>query len=442
MPNDNQVWYEDIMRKGTLRNSGMAEIAEDNWLDWERLRILENGKFVPAMAKGHSGAPSTLDISILWDAAQSGKLFLYRLGEEYPMQLSDGVWYSTDPAAAEEAKPEVRQDNAAQMAAWEKRTRFFDGLGADVKRAIRDEMAPRREEIRKHQEKQRAFVIDSRPLVNWYNNEFSRAVFQPGKGPETVGSALDWSQYRIWDGKQFTTVLPEGHKGAPDIQSMEKLRDATEKGYLFFYRNGDEYPQRLENGVWYDTSPVAMQEAKPEVQQENAPELQAWEKRVGYYNSLSNEFKQAIQNGVAQRREEIRIYQARQHAAMESQPLGNWYNNEFRKKIMQPSKDPALLVSDGMDWSRVRIWDGQKFTRAVPEGQIGVPDNQTLKNLREAAEKGNLFMYQLGNKYPSKWMGNQSGSAEAPAQQAGKARHKGAYAGGSYQRRIQYKARH
>ena len=131
MPNDNQVWYEDIMRKGTLRNSGMAEIAEDNWLDWERLRILENGKFVPAMAKGHSGAPSTLDISILWDAAQSGKLFLYRLGEEYPMQLSDGVWYSTDPAAAEEAKPEVQQDNAAQMAAWEKRTRFFDGLGAE-----------------------------------------------------------------------------------------------------------------------------------------------------------------------------------------------------------------------------------------------------------------------------------------------------------------------
>ena len=91
MPNDNQVWYEDIMRKGTLRNSGMNEIAEDNWLDWERLRILENGKFVPAMAKGHSGAPSTLDISILRDAAQSGKLFLYRLGEEYPMQLSDGA---------------------------------------------------------------------------------------------------------------------------------------------------------------------------------------------------------------------------------------------------------------------------------------------------------------------------------------------------------------
>ena len=109
MANDNQVWYEEIMRKGTLRNSGMDEIAEGNPLDWERLRILENGKFVPAMTKGHSGVPSILDISILRDAAKNGKLFLYRLGEEYPMQLSDGVWYSTDPAVAEEKQPELTE---------------------------------------------------------------------------------------------------------------------------------------------------------------------------------------------------------------------------------------------------------------------------------------------------------------------------------------------
>ena len=405
MANDNQVWYDEIIRKASRRSSGMNEIAEANPLDWQRLRVLENGKFVPAMAQGHSGTPGIIDLDLLRDAAEKGNLFLYRLGEEYPMQLREGVWYSTDPAAAQEEKPEVRQDNAAQIAEWEKRTRFYGSLGTDVKRAIRDEMAPRREEIRKHQEKQRAFVLDKQPLVNWYNNDFSRAAFQPGKGPETVGNALDWSQYRIWDGKKFANAMPEGHKGAPDLQGMERLREAAQKGNLFFYRNGDEYPQRWENGVWYDTSPAVAAEKKPEVQQGQEEQIRAWEKRVGYYDGMSDEHKRAIQNEVAHRREGIRAYQARQHAAMESQPLGHWYNNEFRRNIMQPSNDPDLLASDGMDWSRIRIWDGQKFARVVPEGQRGVPDTQTLKNLKEAVQKGNLFMYQRGDKYPSKWMG-------------------------------------
>jgi hypothetical protein len=34
-----------------------------------------------------------------------------------------------------------------------------------------------------------------------------------------------------------------------------------------------------------------------------------------------------------------------------------------------------------------------------------VPDAKALKNLRDAAQNGNLFMYQRGDKYPSKWTG-------------------------------------
>ena len=70
MAKDNQVWYEDIMRKGALRNSGMDEITEANPLDWQRLRILENGKLVPAMAKDHFGAPGVIDLDLLRDAAE------------------------------------------------------------------------------------------------------------------------------------------------------------------------------------------------------------------------------------------------------------------------------------------------------------------------------------------------------------------------------------
>ena len=94
MANDNKAWYEDIIRKGTLRSSGMNEITENNPLDWTRLRVLEDGKLIPAMANGHIGAPSALDLDLLRDAAEKGNLFLYRMGEEYPQRLVDGVWYS------------------------------------------------------------------------------------------------------------------------------------------------------------------------------------------------------------------------------------------------------------------------------------------------------------------------------------------------------------
>lgn len=562
MANDNKAWYEDIIRKGTLRSSGMNEITENNPLDWTRLRVLEGGKLIPAMANGHIGAPSALDLDLLRDAAEKGNLFLYRMGEEYPHRLVDGVWYSTDPAIAEEKQPELKlpkepeapapftatledelrerhfdpdtrrddlQDDEArrrydeavaalsskqaahdkaqaqyataqeqytnesarlrtahesEVQAWEKRVNVFGNLSTDVKRAIRDEMRPRREEIQRNQEKQRAFAIDSQPLVNWYNQEFSKTAFQPGKGPNPTGNPMDWNQIRIWDGEKFARVVPEGHIGMPGIRGIQSLRDAVEKGNLYFYRPGAEYPQRFENGVWYDTDPVATQEQRPELNLPEAPKepapftatleselkargferevrqdelrndeerrryneavaalssketahqaeqaqytaaqeqyqtqrtqleqahakaVEAWEKRVGYYNALGDDVKQALQVGVAQRREEIRSDQERQHAAMDSQPLGKWYNNEFRGEIVQPSNNPELLANDGMDWSRIRIWDGQNFVRAVPEGHEGIPDAKTIQNLKNAAEQGNLFMYQRGDKYPSKWMGD------------------------------------
>ena len=133
MANDNKAWYEDIIRKGTLRSSGMNEITENNPLDWTRLRVLEDGKLIPAMANGHIGAPSVLDLDLLRDAAEKGNLFLYRMGEEYPQRLVDGVWYSTDPAVAEEKRPELKLPEAPKEPASftatledELRERHFD----------------------------------------------------------------------------------------------------------------------------------------------------------------------------------------------------------------------------------------------------------------------------------------------------------------------------
>ena len=41
---DERIWYESILQNGLRRNLGISEIAESNPLDWERLRILKNGK--------------------------------------------------------------------------------------------------------------------------------------------------------------------------------------------------------------------------------------------------------------------------------------------------------------------------------------------------------------------------------------------------------------
>ena len=563
MANDNELWYENIIRKGTLRSSGVDEIAEENPLDWKRLRRLENGKLVPAIPGNHSGKPKIIDLDLLQDAAEKGELFLYRLGEEYPMRLVDGVWYSTDPAAAQEKKPELnlpegpkepgaftatleseltqrelepnvnredllgnedalrRYDEAAaaleskrtahqraqeayqtaqnqyiaeterlnkaheeKVKAWEKRTAIWSGLDIDTKRAIRNEMEVRREEISTNQEKRQADAVDAPPFMEWYNNEFGRSVFRPGKGPNPAGNAMDWSQVRIWDGEKFTQAMPEGHRGTPDVSGLKRIREAAKGGNLFFLRRGDEYPQQLVDGVWYDTDPAAALEAKPTLTLPQAPKepepfaatleneltqrnlaadakwenlqnekdrqrydeavaalaskkeahekareeyrtqkqqydtecdrlqqvyekaVEDWEKRIDFYGHLNEGVKQAIEHGMPQRREEIERDREQQRADMNRQSLGRWYNSEFRQNIVQPSKDPKLADTDGIEWGRVRIWDGQKFARVLPEWHKGIPDDQALKKLQDAAEKGNLFMYQRGDKYPSKWMGN------------------------------------
>ena len=84
MASENRTWYESTFREGMRRPSGIHEIVESNPLDWQRLRVLKDGKLVPFMSEEHIGAPTELELDLLREQAENGNVFLYRMGEVYP----------------------------------------------------------------------------------------------------------------------------------------------------------------------------------------------------------------------------------------------------------------------------------------------------------------------------------------------------------------------
>ena len=322
---DSKVWYESILKNGLRRSFGANEITESNPLDWERLRILKDGKLVPAMSKGHVGAPSVLDLDLLQDAAQKGNLFLYRMGEVYPQRLVGDVWYSTDPAIKEEPRPEPKLPEAPKMPPPFSRTLADElkeiGLPPD---AQRDQLEP----------------VD---------------------------------QYRY---------------------------DAAESNLSIRQR---EYDKMMEP---YQAAMRSYESERDRLMQEHNSKLQAWQKRVDAYDSLSVEIKSALRAEESPRRTEIlRNQETQRAAALDRSGALEWYNNQFLNRMVFPSSDEALQATDGVDWSRIRVWDGEKFDRIVPEGFTGTPGTEALEKLRSAEQSGSLFQYQAANKYPSKWVG-------------------------------------
>ena len=233
---DERIWYESILQNGLRRNLGISEITESNPLDWERLRILKNGKLVPAMNKGHKGKPSQLDLDILYAEAQKGNLFVYRMGEIYPQHLVGDVWYSTNPDVKENDK---------------KTNEHYDNLSMEIKGAIRDEMNQRKDEIFRNEESKRVAVSERRVQMDWYRNQFMANIVQPRSDKELQATdGIDWTQVRIWDGTKFTSPVPEGFKGSPTNEMIQTLKDAVEKGNLFMYRAADRYPSKWMGKTW------------------------------------------------------------------------------------------------------------------------------------------------------------------------------------------------
>ena len=68
-----------------------GQLLEEQAADWERLKIWDGQKLVPAMPAGFHGTPSLEQQARIYQAAHEGNLFLYRLGEDLPCQY-DRVW--------------------------------------------------------------------------------------------------------------------------------------------------------------------------------------------------------------------------------------------------------------------------------------------------------------------------------------------------------------
>ena len=68
-----------------------GQLLEEQAADWERLKIWDGQKLVPAMPAGFHGTPSLEQQTRIYQAAHEGNLFLYRLGEDLPCQY-DRVW--------------------------------------------------------------------------------------------------------------------------------------------------------------------------------------------------------------------------------------------------------------------------------------------------------------------------------------------------------------
>lgn len=86
-------WYSLTFVQKTLGGGGTVsgQLLEEQAADWERLKIWDGQKLVPAMPAGFHGTPSLEQQARIYQAAHEGNLFLYRLGEDLPCQY-DGVW--------------------------------------------------------------------------------------------------------------------------------------------------------------------------------------------------------------------------------------------------------------------------------------------------------------------------------------------------------------
>lgn len=325
----NREWHDNIFKNGLRRSTGGDEINENNPLDWSRLRVLRDGKLVPFMGEAHFGAPNDLQLELLQHEAEKGNLFFYRLGEEYPQHLVDGVWQSTDPTIGDK-RPQLKLPEPP------KKPEPYTGT-------LQDELKAR----------------NLSPLLV---NISSAQQISDENARNRYMEALE-----AWRHKDAVS-LGEQEQYKRDLQQYESERDRLTK--------------------------------------EHEAKVQGWQKNVDVYNKLSLNIKQVINDEAPQRKVTIlRNQETRRADEMDARPLVEWYHNEFRKSMVRPSGAADLVESDGVDWGRVRIWDGEKFARALPEGHRGVPDAESLKNLRDAAQSGNLFMYQRGDKYPSKWTG-------------------------------------
>ena len=86
-------WYSLTFARNTLGDGGTVggQLLEEQAADWERLKIWDGQKLVPAMPAGFHGTPSLEQQARIYQAAHEGNLFLYRLGEDLPCQY-DRVW--------------------------------------------------------------------------------------------------------------------------------------------------------------------------------------------------------------------------------------------------------------------------------------------------------------------------------------------------------------
>ena len=326
---ERKEWYNNVFKTGLRRSGGGDEINENNPLDWSRLRVLKDGKLVPFMGEAQFGVPNDLQLELLQNEAKNGNLFFYRLGEEYPQHLVDGVWQSIDPAIGDK-RPELKLPEPP------KKPEPYTGTLEDELKARN--LSP---------------LLVNITSVQQIPDENARIRYTEAR--------------EAWRHKDAVS-LREQKQYQQDLQQYEKERARLTKEY--------------------ETN------------------IQDWQKKLDAYNKLGLNIKQAINDEAPQRKVTIlRNQETRRADEMDARPLVDWYHNEFRKSMVRPSGAADLVESDGMDWGRVRIWDGEKFARALPEGHRGMPDAKALKNLRDAAQSGNLFMYQRGDKYPSKWTG-------------------------------------
>ena len=432
MPSDNRNWYDNIFKAGMRRASGEKEIAEGNPLDWERLRILKDGKLVPFMMKGHIGAPSEPDLDVLRAAAEQGNIFLYRMGEIYPQRWTDGRWYSTDPATREEKRPEppkmpelnfgqmqaeeearrarLLEEHSANVLAWQKRVKFYDNLSVEVKNALREEAPQRRIEIMENQEVQRAEALDTREVMAWYRNEFRKEMVIPSSDERFKDAeGIDWGRVRIWDGEQFARVVPEGHNGVPSAEKLQSVRDAAERGDLFMYQRGDQYPSKWTGGSWHSMDKSWIDSCKPKPLEElpkpalrvPEPDLESYMADVSQRKLAANKFFARIginvyQSEVEKYERTMRNYQNQlksHEQAKEAYERGlEEYNNAMEP--LQNDYNTRLGAYESMLQSYEALTPQQ---RAAMEKDVQQRTEEIKRNKEAEQERANRLNEQVQN---------------------------------------------
>ena len=203
--------------------------------------------------------------------------------------------------------------------------------------------------------------------------------------------------------------------GLPAADDLVKSAKSTKEKLLFEQIVFDltEERKRYEQTAQqtYEAERKKYEAERARLTQEHEAKHKAWEKRVAAFDKLSPEAKNAVRAGVDQRKIEIGKNREVQR------DLTAWYYNEFRVKMVRPRAKATgtmkrdeeyerLAATEGIDWSRMRIWDGKEFIGVLPADHVGPPTTEALKHLLDAAQTGNLFMYQAADTYPSKWTGN------------------------------------